>query len=90
MVSVKDSATPITEGAAPIKSSSGVVKIPLMDEAVLVNRGKKLVVSVGSTSADNVNQVGVPIYASAAPQGASIKIGSVTLKLSFLKHAVSK
>jgi ABC-2 type transport system ATP-binding protein len=90
IVSVKDSATPITEGAAPIKSSSGVVKIPLMDEAVLVNRGKKLAVSFGSTSADNVNQVGVPIYASAAPQGASIKIGSATLKLSFLKHAVSK
>ena len=90
MVSVKDNATPITEGAAPIKSSSGVVKIPLMNEAVLVKRGKRLTVSLGSTSADNVNQVGVPIYASPAPQGASIKIGSVTLKLSFLKRAVSK
>jgi pimeloyl-ACP methyl ester carboxylesterase len=90
MVSVKDSATPITEGAAPIKSASGVVKIPLMDEAVLVKRGKRLTVSLGSTSADNVNQVGVPIYASPAPQGASIKIGSVTLRLSFLKRAVSK
>jgi hypothetical protein len=65
------------------------VKIPLMDEAVLVKRGK-LTVGFGSTSADNVNQVGVPIYASRAPQGASIKIGNVTLKLSFLKHAVSK
>jgi len=90
MVSVKNNPTPITEGAAPIKSSSGVVKIPLMDEAALVKRGKRLVVSLGSTSADNVNQVGVPIYASRAPQGGSIKIGSVTLKLSFLKHAVSK
>jgi hypothetical protein len=66
------------------------VQIPLMDEAVLVKRGKRLTVSLGSTSADNVNQVGVPIYASAASQGASIKIGSMTLKLSFLKHAVSK
>ena len=34
--------------------------------------------------------VGIPIYASPPPQGASIKIGSATLKLSFLKHAVSK
>ena len=90
MVSVKNSATPITEGAAPINSSSGVVKIPLMNEAVLVPRGKRLVVSLGSESADNVNQVGVPIYASPAPQGASIKIGSETLKLSFLKRTVSK
>ena len=90
MVSVKNSATPITEGAAPIKSSSGVVKIPLMNEASLVKRGKPLVVSLGSTSADNVNHVGVPIYASRAPQGASITIGKLTLKLSFLKHTVSK
>jgi pimeloyl-ACP methyl ester carboxylesterase len=89
-VSLKNNATPITEGAAPITSSSGVVKIPLMDEAVLVPRGRNLSVGIGSTSADNVNGVGVPVFASAAPQGASIKIGSVTLKLSFLKHAVSK
>jgi hypothetical protein len=61
-----------------------------MDEAVLVPRGKRLVVSFGSVSADNVNGVGVPIYARPAPQGASIKIGSATLKLSFLKRAVSK
>jgi alpha-beta hydrolase superfamily lysophospholipase len=90
MVSVKNNPTPITEGAAPIKSASGVVKIPLMDEAALVKRGKRLVVSLGSTSADNVYQVGVPIYASPAAQGGSIKIGSVTLKLSFLRHTVSK
>ena len=90
MVSVKNSATPITEGAAAIKASSGVVKIPLMDQAVFLPRGKRLVVSLGSVSADNVNQVGVPIYASEAPSGASIKIGGETLKLSFLKRAVSK
>jgi len=90
MVSVKNSATPITEGAAPISSSSGVVKIPLLNEAVLVPRGKRLVVSLGSESADNVNHVGVPIYASPVPQGASIKIGGETLKLSFLRHTVSK
>ena len=68
-VSVKGSKTPVTEGAAPITSSSGVVKIPLMNEAVLLPRGKKLVVEFGATSADNVYHVGVPIYASAAKVG---------------------
>jgi dienelactone hydrolase len=89
-VSVKGSKTPVTEGAAPIKSSSGTVKIPLMDEAVRLPRGKKLVVKFGATSADDVYHLGVPIYASAAPQGASIKLGSANLKLSFLRHTVSK
>jgi alpha-beta hydrolase superfamily lysophospholipase len=88
-VSVKGSKTPVTEGAAPIKSASGVVKIPLMNEAVLLPRGKKLVVKIGAVSADDVYHLGIPIYASAAPQGASIKVGSETLKLSFLRHAVS-
>jgi dienelactone hydrolase len=89
-VSVKGSKTPLTEGAAPITSSAGVVKIPLMDEAVLLPRGKRLVVKLGATSADDVNNVGIPVYADAAPRGASIKVASATLKLSFLKHAVSK
>jgi hypothetical protein len=89
-VSVKGSKTPVTEGAAPIKASSGTVKIPLMDEAVRLPRGKKLVVKLGATSADDVYHLGVPIYASAAPQGASIKLGSASLKLSLLRHTVSK
>jgi dienelactone hydrolase len=89
-VSVKGRKTLVTEGAAPIKSSSGVVKIPLMDEAVRLPRGKKLVVKLGATSADDVYHVGVPIYASAASQGASIKVGSATLRLSLLRHTVSK
>ena len=89
-VSVKGSKTPVTEGAAPIKSASGVVKIPLMNEAARLPRGKKLVLKLGATSADNVNHVSVPAYASAAPGGAAITVGSATLKLSFLKHTVSK
>jgi pimeloyl-ACP methyl ester carboxylesterase len=89
-VSVKRSKTPVTEGAAPIKSSSGVVRIPLMDEAMLLPRGKKLVVKLGATSSDNLYHIGVPIYASAAPQGASITVGRATLRLSFLKRAVSR
>jgi alpha-beta hydrolase superfamily lysophospholipase len=89
-VSVKGGKTPVTEGAAPIKSSSGVVKIPLMDEAVLLPRGKKLVVELGAASADNVYHLGIPIYAGTAPAGASITIGSETLELSFLRHTISK
>jgi dienelactone hydrolase len=89
-VSVKGSKTPMTEGAAPTKPSSGIVKIPLMNEAVRLPRSKKLVIKLGATSADDVNHIGVPIYAGAAPGGASITVGSATLKLSFLKHTVSR
>jgi hypothetical protein len=66
------------------------VKIPLMNEAVLLPRGKRLRVRLGATSWDDVYHLGIPIYASAPPPGAAINIGSATLKLSFLKRAVSK
>jgi alpha-beta hydrolase superfamily lysophospholipase len=89
-VSVKGAKTPVTEGGMLINTAAGVVKIPLMDEAVLLPRGKKLVVRLGAVSADNVNGGGVPLFASAAPSGASIRIGSATLQLSFLKHTVSR
>src|SRR5207248_1326624 len=45
-VSVKGDSTPVTEGAAPISTASGTVKIPLMDEAVLLPRHKKLVITL--------------------------------------------
>ncbi len=89
-ISIQGGSTVVTEGAAPIKSSSGVVKIPLMNEAVLLPRGKRLRVRLGATSWDDAYHLGIPIYASLPPHGASIKIGSGTLKLSFLKRAVSK
>ena len=89
-VSIKGSDTVVTEGAAPVRSSSGVVKIPLMNEAVLLPRGKRLMVRIGATSSDDVYNVGIPVYASPPPQGASITVGRVTLKLSFLKRTVSK
>ena len=89
-ISIQGGSTVVTEGAAPIKSSSGVVKIPLMNEAVLLPRGKRLRVRLGATSWDDAYHLGIPVYASVPPQGASIKIGSATLKLSFLKRTVSK
>jgi alpha-beta hydrolase superfamily lysophospholipase len=86
MVSVQGGSTPITVGAAPVAKSAGVVKIPLLDEAVLLPRGKKLVVTVGSTSADGVYlpSLGGP----GAPP--TIKIGRVTLNLSLLEKTVSR
>jgi alpha-beta hydrolase superfamily lysophospholipase len=88
MASVKGSNTPVTVGAAPLTKSSGTVKIPLLDEAVLLPRGKRLVVTVGATSADGVYSL---IVGRGAPGGSpAIKIGRVTLKLSLLKRAVSK
>lgn len=89
-ISVQGGSTVVTEGAAPLKSSSGVVKIPLMNEAVLLPRGKRLRVRLGTTSWDDAYHLGIPIYASPPPHGASIKIGSAALKLSFLRHTVSK
>ncbi len=87
MASVKGSKTPVTVGAAPLTRSSGTLKIPLLDEAVLLPRGKRLVVTVGATSADGVYS---PIVGRGAGGSPAIKIGRITLKLSLLKRAVSK
>ncbi len=89
-VLVKDNSTPVTEGAAPIKSSSGVVTIPLMNEAVFLPRGKRLVIELAARSSDNVNKVGVSIYEPPVGGAGAIKVGTATLKLSFLKHTVSR
>jgi hypothetical protein len=83
MVSVKGSKTPVTFGAARLTDHAGVVRIPLSDQAVLLPRGKRLVVTVGMTSADGVYATysGAPLVAT---------IGRITLNLSLLKHTVSK
>jgi alpha-beta hydrolase superfamily lysophospholipase len=83
MVSVKGGAV-VTVGAAKIGGGSGVVKIPLLDEAVLLQRGKPLVVTVGGTTADGVY---LPFQGGAPP---AITIGRVTLNLSLLTKTVSR
>jgi alpha-beta hydrolase superfamily lysophospholipase len=82
-VSVKGSKTPVTFGAAHLTSHAGVVRIPLSDQAMLLPRGKRLVVTVGMTTADGVyaRYFGAPLVA---------KIGRITLNLSLLKRTVSK
>jgi len=82
-VAVKGKSTPVTFGAARVTKKAGVVKIPLSDQAVLLPRGKQLVVTVGGETAGGV-------YLDAPGASGSITIGRVTLNLSLLKRAVSK
>jgi dienelactone hydrolase len=80
-VSVKGSKTPLTFGAARLTAHAGVVRIPLSNQAVLLPRGKRLVVTVGATSAGGVYSTSPPL---------AVKVGRITLNLSLLKHTVSK
>lgn len=86
-VSIKGTSTPVTVGAARVKKRAGVLRIPLSNQAVLIPRGKRLVVTVG-------NQVtGVFGSTCGAPPpntAPTITIGRITLNLSLLKHTVSK
>jgi alpha-beta hydrolase superfamily lysophospholipase len=85
-VSIKGSSTPVTVGAARLKKSAGVLRIPLSNQAVLIPRGKRLVVLVGNQVTDVFGTAcGAP--PNTAP---TIKIGRITLNLSLLKHPVSK
>jgi len=86
MVAVKGTSTPVTFGAARVTKRAGVLRIPLSDQAVLLPRGKPLVVTVGATTAGGVYS---PLAAGSGSTSA-IKIGRITLNLSLLKRAVSK
>ncbi|MGH2971056.1 MAG: alpha/beta hydrolase [Gaiellaceae bacterium] len=76
--------TPISTGACPVTSASGVLQIHLMNESVRVPAGAKFTVTLAATSG------AAPVYATPEPAGASMTVGRVTLQLSFLKKAVSK
>ena len=82
-VSVQGSTTPLAVGAAPVTKPAGLLRIPLLDEAGLLPRGKRIVVALGATSPDGV-------FTDEEPSGASIAIGRFTLKLSLLRLAVSR
>ena len=68
----------MTEGAASVQHSAGVLKIPLMNEVMLLPRGKKVVVTLSSHDAT---------FGGTA--SGTIAVGRVTLKLSVLARAVS-
>ena len=82
-VSIQGSKTPVTFGGALVTKKAGVVHIPLSDQAVVLPRGKRLVVTVGTPTADGVY---TPIFGTVL----EIKIGRITLNLSLLKRNVSK
>lgn len=71
--------TLVTEGAARARKPADVLTIPLLDEAVFLPRGKKLVVSLSSHDAEF-----------GGSSGGSITIRRVTLRLSVLRRAVSR
>jgi hypothetical protein len=75
--------SPITEGATPITKPSGVVRIPLMNTAVLLG-SRVLTIRLGPTIPEGVFNPTRP------PPTRAITIGSVTVHLSVLAHAVSR
>ncbi len=87
-VMVKGSPTPLTFGATLVKKRAGVLRIPLSNQAVLIPRGKRLVVTVGDQSAGDVySTIGRSPVPGATP---TITIGRITLDLSLLRKTVSR
>jgi dienelactone hydrolase len=80
---VRGSSTPVTFGAAFLKKTSGVLRIPLSNQAVLLPRGKRLVVTVGGEAAGGV-------YVKPPVSTGLITIGRITLSLSLLQKTVSR
>jgi len=78
----------VSAGGIRLSGAQGTARIPLLDEAVRIPAGTRLVVSVGATSLGQPS--GNPLYAADVPAGASITIGRETLRLSVLKRAVSR
>jgi alpha-beta hydrolase superfamily lysophospholipase len=88
VLAVAGSSTPITAGGVKLTASSGKVTIKLLNEAVRVAAGKKLVRYLSSTSI--AQDPGDALYLAAVQPGAAITIGRVTLNVSVLKQAVSR
>ena len=88
VLAIAGNSTPITAGGVKLTAASGKVTIKLMNEAVRVAAGKKLVVYLSSTSI--AQDPGNALYLAAVQPGAEITIGRVTLNVSVLKQAVSR
>jgi branched-chain amino acid transport system substrate-binding protein len=88
VLTVAGNPTPITVGGVKVTGASGTATIRLLDEAVKVPAGKKLVLYLSSTSLAQSPANG--LFLSAVQPSAQITIGKVTLKLSVLKKAVSR
>jgi len=88
VLAISGNSTPITEGGVKLGSASGTATIKLMDEAVRIPTGKKLVVYLSSTSL--AQDPADALYLAAVQPGAQITIGRTTLHLSVLTKAVSR
>jgi alpha-beta hydrolase superfamily lysophospholipase len=88
VLAIAGNSTPITVGGVKLTAASGKVTIKLMNEAVRVAAGKKLVLYLSSTSI--AQDPGNALYLAAVQPGAEITIGRVTLNVSVLKQAVSR
>jgi len=80
--------TPVSAGGVKLNAASGTATIKLMNEAVRIPAGKKLVVYLSSTSL--AQDPGDALYLAAVQPSAQITIGRATLHLSVLKKAVSR
>jgi esterase/lipase len=88
VLAVAGSSTPITAGGVKLTAASAKVTIKLMNQAVRVAAGKKLVLYLSSTSL--AQSSADALYLAAVPPSAHITIGRVTLNVSVLKQAVSR
>jgi alpha-beta hydrolase superfamily lysophospholipase len=88
VLAVAGSSTPITAGGVKLTAANGKVTIKLMNQAVRVAAGKKLVLYLSSTSL--AQSSADALYLAAVPPSAHITIGRVTLNVSVLQQAVSR
>jgi ABC-type branched-subunit amino acid transport system substrate-binding protein len=87
VLAIDGNPTPISAGGVKLTAASGKVTIRLLNEAVRIPAGKRLVLYLSSTSL--AQSTANALYLAAVQPGAQITIGRVTLNLSVLKKAVS-
>jgi alpha-beta hydrolase superfamily lysophospholipase len=88
VLTVAGTPTPISEGGIKLSAASGTATIKLMNEAVRIPAGKRLVLYLGSTSL--AHDPSDALYIAAVPPSAQITLGRATLRLSVLTKAVSR
>ena len=88
VLTISGNPSPISAGGVKLNAASGTATIRLMNEAVRIPAGKKLVVYLSSTSL--AQSSGNALYLAAVQPDAQITVGRVTLRLSVLTKAVSR
>jgi alpha-beta hydrolase superfamily lysophospholipase len=88
VLAISGNPSPISAGGVKLTAASGTATIKLLDEAVRIPAGKKLVVYLSSTSL--AQDPGDALYIAAVSPDAQITVGRATLHLSVLTKAVSR